>query len=423
MTDQPDLSHIIEDLRPLAVHIGTLTLDPENARRHPDPNLEAIKDSLLRFGQRKPVVVQAETGVIEAGNGTVVAAQALGWTHVAAVTIRDDAETARAFGLADNRTAELADWDWQRLAESMERLDGTPFDAVSLGWSEAEVADIMRRAEQAGGTGAEGEDDPTPPPDEGDETVSREGDIWVCGPHRVIVGDCRQADLTLLGPIQAVITDPPYGVSYVGKTAEALEIANDEGGDNLVELLDTCIGAILPATKPGASWYVYGPSGVQWAIFLQTLVKYEILRQTLVWVKQSLVMGHSDYHYRHESIAYGWTPGGAHRAPATRDLDTVWEIDKPSRNDVHPTMKPVECMAKPMRDSTLKGEVVLDPFLGSGTTLLAAERLGRVCLGVELSERYADAAIMRWAQESGSEPVLQADGRKWSEVAEARAGD
>jgi site-specific DNA-methyltransferase (adenine-specific) len=178
----------------------------------------------------------------------------------------------------------------------------------------------------------------------------------------------------------------------------------------LERLLAAAFGVALRASAPGAVWYVAAPAGPVTGVFASALRDLGVWRQTLVWVKDQFVMGHSDFHYRHESLFYGWAPGAAHRAPPHRDLDTVWEIPRPKRSAEHPTMKPVALVDRALANSSRPGDVVLDPFAGSGSTLIAAHGLGRRARCVELDPRYVDVICRRYQEHTGDKPVLEATG-------------
>jgi len=202
-----------------------------------------------------------------------------------------------------------------------------------------------------------------------------------------------------------VWTDPPYGVSYVGKTVDALTIDNDDDPVALKKLLQLSFDAACVASKPGGAWYVAAPPGPLHAMFSDILDELGIWRQTLAWVKDSFVMGHSDYHYRHEPIFYGWKPGAAHYFIADRTQDTVWDIPRPKRSTEHPTMKPVALIDRALKNSTRPGETVLDPFGGSGSTLIAAHDTGRIARLVEIDPRYVDVICRRYQQHTGEKPI------------------
>ncbi|MCC6672174.1 MAG: site-specific DNA-methyltransferase [Planctomycetes bacterium] len=394
---EPDLTHIVPGLRALAVPIASLTLDPANARLHSERNLEAIQASLVRFGQRAPVVVQKKGMVVRAGNGRVAAARALGWTHIAALLVDDGDAEATAYAIADNRTSELAAWDeaaLARLLRSLEAEDG--IDVAVTGFTRDEVDRLFAEAfpEEA----APPMEDEVPPPPV--EAVTRPGDLWVLGEHRLLCGDARQAedvDRLLEGAaLDCMWTDPPYGVNYVGGTRDALQILGDDPS-GLMPLLHEAFVQADRVMRPGASFYIAHPAGalsVTFGVVVQQMGWH--LHQTLVWVKDALVLGHSDYHYRHEPILYGWRKGATRAWYGGRDQDTVLEHPRPRASPDHPCTKPVGLVARGLRNSTRSGDVVYDPFAGSGTTLLACEHLGRRARALEIDPRYCDVVVRRW---------------------------
>ena len=378
--------------------ISKLTLDPNNARKHSEKNLRAIAASLEKFGQRKPIVVHR--GVVIAGNGTVEAAKSLGWTDISIAAVPDewDTDTAKAYALADNRSAELAEWDESELAKQILDLDDKGWDIAELGFEMPQVIEPEPTDEN---------DIPEAPA----EPTTKLGDVYQLGKHRLICGDSTDVTVMdkLLGEEKAdlVWTDPPYGVSYVGKTKDALTIENDTL--NLAELEDflrSAFNSIFTATKPGACWYVAAPSGNLFQAFSIPLSELDVWRHTLVWVKDTLVMGRADYHYRHESIFYGWTPGAAHQTPPDRKQDTIWEIPRPKANKEHPTMKPIELIERAIQNSSLTGQIVLDAFGGSGSTLIACEQTKRVARLIELDPKYCDVIVTRWENLTGEKATL-----------------
>jgi DNA modification methylase len=376
------------------LQIKDLTPDPQNARQHDDKNLKAIQGSLKAFGQRKPIVI-TEEGVIVAGNGTVEAAKRLGWTEIEAVRVPGDwtPEQTKAFALADNKTAELAKWDVKVLNAQLLEFVEAEFDIEALGFELPQVLEMQGSEE--------GQLPPAPV-----EAKTKLGDIWELGEHRLICGDGTSVDTykNLLGEelVDMVWTDPPYGVSYVGGTDEHLTIENDDlKTDELESFLRDAFTAIFSFTKPGACWYVAAPSGNNFQSFSIPLSELEVWRHTLVWVKDSLVMGRADYHYRHESIFYGWTPGGAHQTPPDRKQDSVWEIARPKVNKEHPTMKPIELITRSINNSSRMNDLVLDGFGGSGSTLIACEQTKRKARLVELDPKYCDVIVTRWENLTG----------------------
>lgn len=245
--------------------------------------------------------------------------------------------------------------------------------------------------------------------------ISQRGEVFELGPHRLMCGDSTNKDdwQMLLGSEigDAVITDPPYGINYSdprsGDYRKGDHIENDDE-ESLPELLRESLGIMLERCKPGACWYVCGPSnGRQAIVFGSWMVENDILRQILVWNKDRFVFGRSDYHCKFETIFYGWKPGAAHHAPADRTQTSVWDCQRPSKSEEHPTMKPVELMERMINNSTLAKQIVLEPFGGSGTTLIAAARTGRVCRAMEIAPRYCDVIRRRWtkyARENSIDP-------------------
>lgn len=386
--------------------IEKLRFDPNNARKHDARNIDAIAKSLNRFGQRKPIVVVGD-GTIVAGNGTVEAAKQLGWTEIVAARIpwQWTPEEIKAYALADNRTAELAEWDSSLLADQLLELDAVGWDVSELGFEPLEPPIDPDPEDEA-------------PLEFKPEPVTRLGDLYRLGDHLLFCGDSTHSStydrlLSANGKkevVDLVWTDPPYGVSYVGKTKDALTIQNDSlNSEEFLAFLKSAFDSAKQVSKPGACWYVAAPAGNLFLPFALALSDLEIWRHTLVWVKDVFVMGRADYHYRHEAILYGWTPGAAHQEPPDRKQDSVWEIPRPKRSEEHPTMKPLELIIRAIRNSTQKGEIVLDPFGGSGSTLIAAEQTGRKARLVELDPKYCDVIVTRWQNLTGLTAELVRD--------------
>ena len=228
--------------------------------------------------------------------------------------------------------------------------------------------------------------------------------------HRVLCGDSTKRDQVqrLMGADKAdmVLTDPPYGVSYVGKTKDALVVENDALDEaSLSQLVCDAFANAQAACRGGAYWYATVPPGPLHVLFAEDLKKRGILRQIMVWVKESMVLGHSEYHYQHEPILFGWIPGGKRHRNNARTRTTVWMYDRPKASREHPTMKPVKMWAAAMHDGSRQNEIVFDPFLGSGTSVVAAEQTGRRCYGIELSPSYCDVIVKRWESMSGQKAI------------------
>ena len=411
---------IADDLAQLAVEIDSVHQLPGNPRRG---DVDAVASSLARFGQRKPIVVDSN-GMIVAGNHTWAAAKQLGWPKIAVVRVVDDEATARAFALADNRTAELGGYDEAALLDLIRAVGDVDADLLAdTGWDDESIADLIDRIDPGLPDDPPDDDPPEPPADPRSVT----GDVWLLGGHRVVCGDAGDAGAyeALLGDDKAacVWTDPPYGVAVASRigtkartSAEArsegtLQIANDNMSTaELEQFLRDTLGMTLAHTKPGAPWYVaapHGPIGVAFSVVLDEL---DVWRSSLVWVKDTLVLSRQDYHYRHEPLYYGWTPGGAHDWLGDRAQTTVLEFPRPRRNAEHPTMKPIELVAYCLRNSAPNGGLVLDPFAGSGSTLMACEYTGRKARAIELDPRYVDVICRRWQEYTGSKPVLEGNG-------------
>jgi site-specific DNA-methyltransferase (adenine-specific) len=376
--------------------ITDLTLDPRNARTHSQKNLDAIANSLTKFGQRKPIVITND-GVVLAGNGTLEAAKSLNWDYIAVtVTPADwDLDTSRAYALADNRTAELAEWDEAVLAQQLLELHDADFDIEALGFEMPQVIEPEPLDE---------DEIPAEP-----EPKVKHGDLWKLGEHLLFCGDATQVGAyeRLLGENQVdlVWTDPPYGVSYVGQGGMTIENDDLDIGA-LEEFLRESFSTMVTFTKPGACWYVAAPSGNLFQAFSIPLSELQVWRHTLVWVKDALVMGRADYHYRHESIFYGWTPGAAHQEPPDRKQDSVWEVPRPRSNKEHPTMKPIELITRAINNSSRANDLVLDPFAGSGSTLIAAEQTRRRARVMEIDPKYCDVIIARYERVTGGKAEL-----------------
>jgi DNA modification methylase len=397
----PDTTVALTDLLP----------DPRNARTHSDRNIALIADALRDVGAGRSIVVD-ETGTVLAGNATITAAQQAGLSHVRVIEANGTEliavrrtgltqEQKQRLALYDNRAAELAAWDTDVLASLADDLD------LGALWNGDELAALLGQEDAAGSlTG-----DPDEIPDTPTEAVTKQGDVWQLGPHRLLCGDATSgADVQrlLAGAHAACLwTDPPYGVSYVGKTAAALTIANDDAGglEGLLRGAFTAVGASL---VPGAAFYIAHPVGPRSLAFAQVIDALGwSVRQSLVWVKDALVLGYADYHYRHEPILFGFLPGPGRRGRGgvgwygDHAQDTVFEIPRPTASPDHPTSKPVALVTAMLGNSTQRGDLVLDPFGGSGTTLIACEELGRACRMLELDPRYSDVIVRRWESLTG----------------------
>ncbi len=370
---------------------------PDNPRRG---DVSAIVGSLRAHGQYRPVVVRRATSEVLAGNHTLIAVRQLGWSEIAVTFVDVDEERAKRILLVDNRTNDLAGFDTQALVDllsGLPDLEGTGYDDAALG----ELLDELA-------PDPVGDDEPPPLPE---EPETRPGELITLGAHRLLCADARDpaSFARLLGDERCELlwTDPPYGVDYEGRTVEALRIQGD-GAAGLEALLSGTFAAADGVLSPGARLYLAHPAGELALTFGQCfLAQGWKLRQTLVWVKDAFVLGRSNYHYRHEPILYGHKPGdgrigrGAKGWFGDNAQDSVLEVPRPRASREHPTAKPPELVERCLRNSTRRGELVLDPFAGSGSTLVACESSGRAARLVELDPRYCDVVVGRWERLTG----------------------
>jgi DNA modification methylase len=438
---QPDLAHIAEQLRPLAVPCCNLSLDPANARRHPEPNLEAIRASLRVYGQRKPVVVNRRTGTIEAGNGTLQAALALGWTHLAVVYVDDDPMTATGFSIADNRTAELAEWDREILAKLVAQIKTSD---PMLDQMLADLAGSINQVRQ-------GCTDPDEVPDPPDEPITCEGDLWLLGPHRLLCGDAgkiEDVDRLLDGTtIHLVHSDPPYNVrveprsnnaiaaglsSFAGTGHhQSLDVArhpdkakptgkklrardrpltNDYlSEDEFNGRLRAWFGNMARVLRPGGPFFVWGGYANlgNFPPVLKACGLY--FSQAIVWNKLHPVLTRKDFMGCFELAFYGWREGAGHQFYGPSNAQDLWEVKKVNpQNMQHLTEKPVDLAVRAIQYSSRAGEYVLDLFAGSGSTLIAAEQTGRRAFLMEIDPLYCDVIIRRWENFTGGKAERKA---------------
>jgi DNA modification methylase len=354
--------------------------------------------SIERFGFVDPVIVNDRTGILVGGHQRLKAAKKLGLKDVPVVAVNLDEAEEKALNVALNKIS--GEWDLDLLRGVLEDVQAAGLDLSLTGFTDDEWAAM-------GGTlsPVQGLTDPDEVPEVPVEPITKPGDLWLLGEHRVLCGDSTKAEdvARLMDGAKAdmVLTDPPYGVSYVGKTKDALKVENDELNEaDLQKLVVSAFDNAEKRSRPGAYWYATVPAGPLHILFADDWKRRGILRQIMVWAKDSMVLGHSEYHYQHEPILFGWLPGDRHKN-ADRTRTTLWSYDRPKANREHPTMKPVELWAQAVTDGSRKGETVYDPFLGSGTTLIAAEQLGRKCYGLEISPQYCDVIVKRWEQFTG----------------------
>ena len=386
-----------------------------NARTHSEDQVAQIAGSIAEFGFINPVLVGGD-GVIVAGHGRVLAARKLGLSDAPVIVLAHLTPTQRrALMIADNRIAENAGWDDAMLAAELTALQDEDVDLALLGFDDADLDRLLAE------TGDEGED-LDQAPEVPTEPISRPGDLWICGQHRVLCGDA-----TVLSDVEKLLdgeladmafTDPPYNVNYANSDKDKRKgknrpILNDALGEDFGALLyDACVN-MLTLTK-GAVYICMSSSeldrlqkafrdaGGKWSTFV-------------IWAKNTFTLGRSDYQRQYEPILYGWKDGADHYWCGARDQGDVWFVDKPVKNDLHPTMKPVELVERAIRNSSKSRDIILDLFGGSGTTMIAAERAGRRARLVELDPKYVDVIVQRWQSLTGGSATHAATGQKFIE--------
>lgn len=400
--------------------LGDLVPFARNSRTHSDLQINQICASIREFGFTNPVLID-DAGTIIAGHGRVMAAHKLGLESVPCIVLAGltDAQK-RAYVIADNKLAMNAGWDFDLLASELEGLQADGFDLALLGFADDELHDLLADA-------SPGKTDPDEVPEVPVTPITQTGDVWLLGEHRLMCGDSTSPAalqrLTDGALVDMWLTDPPYNVAYEGKTKAALTIQNDSMSDgNFRQFLRDAYTAADSVMKPGAVFYIwhadsegYNFRGAAHDIGWQ-------VRQCLVWKKSTMVLGRQDYQWMHEPCLYGWKGGAGHLWASDRKQTTVLEFDKPARNGEHPTMKPVALFAYQLLNNTKGGDVVLDSFGGSGTTLIAAEENGRVARIMELDPRYCDVIIKRWQAFAGKVAVHEETGRTFDEISESGRG-
>lgn len=409
----PDLSVIYKDTSQLKPY-------ERNARTHNRKQIRQIANSIKSFGFTNPILLNEE-GMILAGHGRLEAAKQLGMAKVPTIQLGHlSQDQIRAYILADNKIAEQAGWDKDTLAIELQHLLTVEGDLdITLTGFELPEIELIIGGEQDDDVG-----DQVEAPC--DTVVSRKGDLWLLGKHRVLCGDSTLPDCfdKLMNNQKATMTftDPPYNVDYgKGKSNKHRPIMNDALGEGFGSFLLAACQNILNHTD-GAAYIcmacaelhvlqaAFIKAGGHWSTFL-------------IWAKNTFTIGRSDYQRQYEPILYGWREGTKRKWIGSRDQGDVWFYDKPARNDVHPTMKPVGLAMRAIRNSSDRGDIVLDPFLGSGTTLIGAERTKRACYGIELDPLYVDVIIRRWEKQTGQKARLAETNQTIEEVTKAREAE
>lgn len=394
--------------------VDRLLPSPRNARTHNDAQIAEIAGSIRAFGFANPILVGAEGDVI-AGHGRLAAARRLGLAEVPVIVLEGLTELQRRqLVLADNRIALNAGWDIDLLRLELKDLSEIGTDLSILGFTKNELSNLLAPVDTLGLT------DENDIPTRTDVPTTRLGDIWCLGPHRLACGDCTDSDAvtTLMGDLhpQLMVTDPPYGVAYdptwrhragVNRSGRIGKVRNDERAD------------WKSAWKlfPGAIAYVWHGALHSSTVAESLVGEGFTIRAQIIWAKERLVIGRGHYHWQHEPCWYAVRSKG--NWTGDRKQTTLWTISSGGQDTetVHGTQKPVECMRRPIQNNSSPGQAVYDPFLGSGTTLIAAQTTGRVCLGVEVDPAYVDVAVRRWQAFTGENATLLAGGRSFDVIA------
>ena len=389
-----------------------------NARTHSDDQVAQIAASIAEFGFTNPILIGGGA-IIIAGHGRLMAAQKLGLAEVPVIVLDHLTEAQRrALVIADNRIAENAGWDEELLRAELESLRDIDFDLDLIGFSEAELDALLGDLDGSEEGAVDGEDEvPEPPAD----PVSRPGDLWIMGNHRLLCGDSTVAtDVEkLLAEVKPLlmVTDPPYGVEYdpawrnatgAAKTKRTGKVLNDDRAD----------WREAWALFPGDVAYVWHGALHATTVADSLIAAGFDIRSQIIWAKDRLVLSRGDYHWQHEPCWYAVKERGKGHWAGDRKQTTLWQIANKDQDaeTVHGTQKPVECMRRPILNNSSPGQAIYEPFMGSGTTLIATETTGRVCYGIELNPAYVDVAVARWQNLTGGVAVLEGDGREFGVI-------
>jgi DNA modification methylase len=390
----------------------------KNAKLHGADQVAKIAASMAEFGWTVPCLV-ADDGELIAGHGRVLAATQLGLTEAPVIVLGHLTEAQRrAYRIADNKLTELGTWDDALLSAELNDLLAEDFDLSLIGFDDAELEALLAGEVDPEAASREGEDDVPKPPE---TPISRPGDLWVLGKHRLLCGDATVAtDVErLLGDVKPLlmVTDPPYGVEYdpswrnkagASATKRTGKVLNDDRAD----------WREAWALFPGDVAYVWHGALHATTVADSLIASGFNIRSQIIWAKDRLVLSRGDYHWQHEPCLYAVKKTGKGHWAGDRKQTTLWQIANKDQDadTVHGTQKPVECMRRPILNNSSPGQAVYEPFMGSGTTLIAAETTGRVCFGIELNPAYVDVAVERWQQFTGKDAVLSGSGQTFNEI-------
>lgn len=371
-----------------------------NARTHSPEQITKLRSSLREFGFVNPIIIDSDYGII-AGHGRVLAAKEEGIREVPCVFADYLTEAQKkAYILADNRMAMDAGWDEELLRIEIEALQGEDFDIGLAGFDADEIADLFKDK-----NGTEVEDDDFDLSDAlAKAAFVEKGDIWTVGRHRLMCGDATsQEDVSILmegRKANLILTDPPYGVSF--QSSDGLSIQNDSiKGEEFYQFLLSAMQNMAAHLEKGGAAYVFH-ADTEGLNFRRAFTDAGFhLAGCCIWVKNSLVLGRSDYQWQHEPILYGFMQNGKHPWYSDRKQTTIWNYDKPKRNKDHPTSKPLDLLGYPICNSSQENAIILDTFGGSGSTMMACEQTNRICCMMELDEKYASVILRRYVEDTG----------------------
>lgn len=380
----------------------------KNNPRNNESAVKKVAESIREFGFKVPIILDKNNEIV-AGHTRYKASIELGLKTVPCI-VADDLTDAqiKAFRLADNKTAELAEWNLELLSAELDELSqlNLDFSMADFGFEDLEAIAADSKAEAK-----EDDFDTDAAVAEIQTPISQRGDIWLLGRHRLMCGDSTSEDITKLMDGQQcdlVLTDPPYNVDYQGATKDKLKIQNDKmQDDKFLAFLTDAFTRMYEHSKKGAAIYVFHADSEGYNFRTAFKQAGYILRQSLIWVKNSMVLGRQDYQWKHEPVLYGWKDGASHSWYSDRKQTTVIEFDRPNRNMEHPTMKPLGLVAYLISNSSKAGDIVLDPFAGSFSTGIACEQTNRICFGIELDPKYVDASVSRYLENLGNADKIQ----------------
>lgn len=388
-----------------------------NARTHSDDQVKQIAASIREFGFNNPILIREDLTVI-AGHGRLAAAKVLGLQEVPTICLSHLTPTqVRAYVLADNKLAMNAGWDEEMLSLELKELEMEGFDVALTGFDETEVKAMLADKTEKGLT------DEDEVPVENKQTVTKKGDVWVLGSHRVMCGDSTMIDdfkkLMNVGLADMLHTDPPYGVDYEGVNNDHLK------AEKLKQFITDALTNCFISMKEGSNAYVWHPDihAYEFIGAFRDSGFVQAKPATIQWLKSSLVLSQGDYHSINEPCLYGWKEGAGRVRVKDRTQTTVWSFDKPKKSKDHPTMKPVELCERAINNSSLPGHVVLDAFGGSGSTLIACEKTGRINRSMELDPKYCDVIVKRWQDFTGKKAVLESSGKTFNELSSHENSD